>query len=153
MYAQPPLRLLLKTVGLFLFIDLPFQLVVNGMNPPLALVLQSVLTDPADMLEQTEGAHGRRPISAGADAVQKLLGINISVVNRSMEVCHRFLLVLPHISAVQVQPAKLIFRIVIAFLRRNLKVLYGSENIPDGILRETNLTGEVCGERITSGRC
>ncbi len=70
MYAQLPLRLLLNTVGLFLLIDLPFQLVVNGLHPSFALVLQLVLNDPADMLEQTEGAHGRRPVAAGADAVQ-----------------------------------------------------------------------------------
>ena len=104
MYAQPPLRLLLDTVRLFLFINLPFQFVVNGMNPAFALVLQSVLNDPADMLEQAEGTHGRRPVAPGADAVQKLLGINISVVSGKMEVGHRFLIVLLHISAVKVQP-------------------------------------------------
>ena len=104
MYAQPPLRLLLETVRLFLLIDLPFQLVVNGLNPSLALVLQSVLNDPADMLEQTEGTHGRRPVAAGADAVKELLGVDIPMVSGSMEVGHRFLIVLLHISAVKVQP-------------------------------------------------
>ena len=77
MYAQPPLRLLPDTVRLFLLVDLPFQLVVDSMNPSLALILQSVLNDPADMLEQTEGTHGRKPVAAGADAVQKLLGVDI----------------------------------------------------------------------------
>ena len=153
MYAQPPLRLLLKTVGLFLLIDFPFQLVVNGMNPSFALVLQSVLNDPADMLEQTEGTHGRRPVAAGADAVQKLLGIDISMVSGKMEVRHCFLVVLFHLSAVKVQPAELILRIVIASLRRSFKVFYGSENIFDGIFRETNLPGEVCSEGIACGRC
>ena len=129
MYAQPPLRLLPDTVRLFLLINLPFQLVVDGMNPAFAFVLQSVLNDPADMLEQTERAHGRRPISAGADAVQKLLGVDISMVSGSMEIRHRFLIVLLHISSVKVQPAKLIFRIVITSLYRNLKVLDSSENI------------------------
>lgn len=143
MYAQPPLRLLLKTVGLFLLIDLPFQFVVNGMNPPFALVLQSVLNDPADMLEQTEGTHGRRPVAARADAVQKLMGIDIAMVSGSMEVLYRFLIVLLHISAVKVQPAKLILRIVIASLCRNFKVLDSAENIFDGIFRETNLPSEV----------
>ena len=70
MYAQPTLHLLLNTVRLFLLVDLPFQLVVNGMNPAFALILQLILNDPADMLKQTEGTHGRRPVAAGVDAVQ-----------------------------------------------------------------------------------
>ena len=102
MYAQPPLRLLPDTVRLFLFIDLPFQFVVNGMNPSFALVLQSVLNDPADMLEETEGAHGRKPVAAGTDAVKELLGIEIAVVRGSVKILHCFLIVLLHLSAVKV---------------------------------------------------
>ena len=85
--------------------------------------------------------------------MQELLGIDISMVSGSVEVRHRFLIVLRHFFAVKVQSAELILRIVIASLCRNLKVLDSSGNILDGILRETNLPGEVCGERVACGRC
>ena len=148
MYAQPPLRLLLKTVGLFLLIDFPFQLVVNGMNPPFALVLQPVLNDPADMLEQTECSHRSRPASPSMDAVQKLRGIDITVIRSRVKIPHCLFVIPIYISPIEIQLSELIFSVVISFLRCDLEVSNGSLHIPNGFLCEKNLSGKIRRIRI-----
>ncbi len=78
-----------ESVRLFLLVDLSFQLTVNSSCFIFLLSLELVLNHAAQMMQEADCAHCRRPMLVALDAVQKLLGILISMLSggRQMRTC------------------------------------------------------------------
>lgn len=78
---------------LFLFIDLPAQLSVYRRAFSSPLIFQTILNDPADMMEETDRSHSRTPISVCVYAVQELCGIDISVFGGRCQIGNGFVII------------------------------------------------------------
>ena len=71
---------LLETVCLFFLVDLSLEFSVNTTGFSFFLIVKLILDYSAQMLQKPNRTKCRRPIAVGSDAVQKLLGVGVSML-------------------------------------------------------------------------
>lgn len=136
---------MLEAVCLLLLVDPSLELSVNGSRFSFLLIVKLILDHSAQMMQETDRSKRSRPIAVGPDAVQKLLGVGISMLCGRGQVGNGFCIIPLVLFAIEIDFSEPVFRIVISILGGYLEVSDRPENIFYLGFGEENLSGEICG--------
>ena len=134
---------MLETVSLLLLVDLPLEFPINGTGFSFLVIVELVLDHPAQMMQEPDRAHCRRPIAVGANTVQKLLGIRIAVLRCGGQIGDGLFVILLDLFAIEIEFSELVFRIVVSILHGNLKVTDRPEDILYLRFGESDLSDKI----------
>lgn len=139
---------MLETVGLLLLVDPSLELSVNGSCFFSFLIVKLILDHSAQMMKEPNCTKSCRPMPVGPDAVQKLLGVGISMLRGRGQVGNGFCIIPLDLFAIEIDFPELVLCIVISILGGYLEVSDRPKDIFYLGFGEANLSGEICGVGI-----
>lgn len=107
---------------MFLLVDLPLELPINGSGLSFLLIVKLILNHPAQMMQEPDRTKCGRPIAVRLDAVQELLGILIAMLRCRGQIGDGFLIIPLDLFSVEINLSELVFRIVVPVLCGNFEV-------------------------------